>query len=123
MPVPSSVPNDQTQPETIDVVVIGGGIAGICTALELSERGLSVAVCEKGIVAGEQSSRNWGWCRQMGRDPRELPLMQHSMLTAPLSCTSNLVPGFIRNIVRHWVLKTGWIPVTHIDGCQTNTTP
>ena len=79
MPVPSSVPNDQTQPETVDVVVIGGGIAGICTALELSERGLSVAVCEKGIVAGEQSSRNWGWCRQMGRDPRELPLMQHSM--------------------------------------------
>lgn len=79
MPIPSSVPNDQTQPERVDVVVIGAGIAGICTALELSERGMSVAVCEKGIVAGEQSSRNWGWCRQMGRDPRELPLMQHSM--------------------------------------------
>lgn len=79
MPIPSPVPNDQTQPESVDVVVIGAGIAGICTALELSERGMSVAVCEKGIVAGEQSSRNWGWCRQMGRDPRELPLMQHSM--------------------------------------------
>ena len=31
-------------------------------------------VCEKGHIAGEQSSRNWGWCRKMGRDPREIPL-------------------------------------------------
>ena len=79
MPIPSAVPNDQTQPERVDVIIISAGIAGICTALELAERGMSVAVCEKGIVAGEQSSRNWGWCRQMGRDPRELPLMQHLM--------------------------------------------
>ena len=34
---------------------------------------------EKGIVAGEQSSRNWGWCRQMGRDPREIPLVLESL--------------------------------------------
>jgi glycine/D-amino acid oxidase-like deaminating enzyme len=27
-----------------------------------------VVVCEKGRVAGEQSSRNWGWVRQQGRD-------------------------------------------------------
>jgi glycine/D-amino acid oxidase-like deaminating enzyme len=33
-----------------------------------------VVLCEKGEIAGEQSSRNWGWCRKMGRDPRELPL-------------------------------------------------
>ena len=31
-------------------------------------------LCEKGHIGGEQSSRNWGWVRQMGRDPRELPL-------------------------------------------------
>ena len=31
-------------------------------------------LCEKGEIAGEQSSRNWGWCRKMGRDPREIPL-------------------------------------------------
>jgi len=79
MPVPSPVPNTQNLPKQVDVVVIGAGIAGISTAVELADRGLRVAVCEKGIVAGEQSSRNWGWCRQMGRDPRELPLMQVSM--------------------------------------------
>jgi glycine/D-amino acid oxidase-like deaminating enzyme len=32
-----------------------------------------VTLCEKGRIAGEQSSRNWGWIRKQGRDPRELP--------------------------------------------------
>jgi glycine/D-amino acid oxidase-like deaminating enzyme len=72
------IPNN-TLPKTVDVVIIGAGIAGITTALELVERGLSVAVVEKGEVAAEQSSRNWGWCRQMGRDPREIPLILESL--------------------------------------------
>ncbi len=79
MSLPSPVTSDRDRPTKVDVVVIGGGIAGIATALELGERGNSVAVFEKGIVAGEQSSRNWGWCRRMGRDPRELPLIEESM--------------------------------------------
>lgn len=66
-------------PKTVDAVVIGAGVIGISAALELVERGLSVAVVEKGEVACEQSSRNWGWVRQMGRDPRELPLIRVSM--------------------------------------------
>ena len=78
MPLPEPVASDAL-PERADAVVIGAGIAGIVTALELVERGLSVLVCEKGVVAGEQSSRNWGWCRQMGRDPRELPLIRLSL--------------------------------------------
>ena len=65
-------------PSRTDVVVIGGGIAGICTALYLAQRGVQVVVCEKGRVAGEQSSRNWGWVRQHGRDPAELPIMMES---------------------------------------------
>ena len=36
-------------------------------------------LCEKGHIAGEQSSRNWGWCRKMARDPRELPLIIESL--------------------------------------------
>ncbi|MGI9366098.1 MAG: NAD(P)/FAD-dependent oxidoreductase [Rhizobiaceae bacterium] len=79
MPVPSAVASTEILPSKLDVAIIGGGIAGIATALELAERGVQVGVFEKGIIAGEQSSRNWGWVRQMGRDPRELPLMQVSM--------------------------------------------
>jgi glycine/D-amino acid oxidase-like deaminating enzyme len=66
-------------PKRASAVVIGAGIAGISTALELQARGLDVAVVEKGEVAAEQSSRNWGWCRQMGRDPREIPLIKVSL--------------------------------------------
>lgn len=66
-------------PVQADVVVIGGGIAGVATALYLAEAGRRVVLCEKGRIAGEQSSRNWGWVRQQGRDPAELPVMIHAL--------------------------------------------
>ena len=66
-------------PEQVDVVVIGAGIIGVCTAYYLAASGIKVALCEKGRVAGEQSSRNWGWIRQLGRDRDELPIMMESM--------------------------------------------
>jgi glycine/D-amino acid oxidase-like deaminating enzyme len=73
------VQSDETAPPCADVVVIGGGIIGTSAALFLAEKGVSVALCEKGHIAGEQSSRNWGWCRKMARDPRELPLIIESL--------------------------------------------
>jgi glycine/D-amino acid oxidase-like deaminating enzyme len=66
-------------PKSCDVVVIGGGVIGVMTAWHLAERGLSVVMCEKGRIAGEQSSRNWGWIRQQGRDLAELPIMVESL--------------------------------------------
>ena len=68
------VESDPSLPARVDVVVIGGGIIGVSTVLALAEKGISAALCEKGRIGGEQSSRNWGWCRTMGRDPREIPL-------------------------------------------------
>jgi glycine/D-amino acid oxidase-like deaminating enzyme len=65
-------------PDACDVVVIGAGVIGITSAIYLAREGLKVCVLEKGRVAGEQSSRNWGWVRQHGRDPAELPIMMES---------------------------------------------
>ncbi|TPI67148.1 FAD-binding oxidoreductase [Mesorhizobium sp. B3-1-3] len=73
------ISDDFVLPWEADVVVIGGGIVGVSTAYFLAESGQRVVLCEKGIIAGEQSSRNWGWCRSMGRDPREIPLMVESL--------------------------------------------
>ncbi|HEY1795843.1 MAG TPA: FAD-binding oxidoreductase [Stellaceae bacterium] len=69
------VPSDETLPAKTDVVIVGGGIIGTTAALYLAQQGVDVVLCEKGEVAGEQSSRNWGWCRKMVRDPREVPLV------------------------------------------------
>ena len=66
-------------PKDCDVVVLGGGVIGVMTAWHLAERGLRVVLCEKGRIAGEQSSRNWGWIRQQGRDTGELPIMVESL--------------------------------------------
>jgi glycine/D-amino acid oxidase-like deaminating enzyme len=81
MPGPRVDPfhGDADLPAKVDVVVIGGGIIGASTALELAERGLKVALCEKGGIGHEQSSRNWGWVRISRRDPREVPLMAEAL--------------------------------------------
>ena len=68
------VVSDTEPPARTSVVVVGGGIIGTSTAFFLARKGIPVVLCEKGHIAGEQSSRNWGWCRKMGRDPREIPL-------------------------------------------------
>jgi len=74
-----AIPNQGPLPASVDVAIIGAGIIGISTAWFLARHGVRVLVCEKGHVAGEQSSRNWGWVRQQGRDPAELPIMMESI--------------------------------------------
>ena len=86
-------------PESVDVVIIGGGVIGISTAWFLATQGISVLVCEKGRVAGEQSSRNWGWIRQQARDPAELPIAIYSINSwEALSRELDTDIGFTRKI-------------------------
>ncbi len=41
------VPAGDSQPKSADVVIVGGGIIGVSTALFLAKRGVSVVLCEK----------------------------------------------------------------------------
>lgn len=66
-------------PQSADAVVIGGGIVGVFAAYYLARRGMKVVLVEKGRIGAEQSSRNWGWCRQQNRDARELPMATRSL--------------------------------------------
>jgi glycine/D-amino acid oxidase-like deaminating enzyme len=70
---------DTPLPQRADVVIAGGGIVGCSAAWHLARAGVSVVLLEKGRIAGEQSGRNWGWVRQQGRSPLELPLMIESL--------------------------------------------
>src|SRR5882672_53590 len=92
------VRSDDVLPGRADVVIIGGGIIGTSTALFLAQKGIRVVLCEKGHIAGEQSSRNWGWVRKMGRDPRELPLIIESLrLWEGLNARIGAETGFRRS--------------------------
>ncbi len=124
-PKPSHVDSDLSLPKAVDAVVIGGGIIGASAALELTERGLSVLLCEKGRIAGEQSSRNWGWVRLGLRDPREIPLMQESLhVWDGLDARTGRKTGFTRSGIL-FAAKTrrtldGYARWTrHLEGLQT----
>src|SRR5262245_27252908 len=95
-PLHTIVSNDKL-PEATDVAVIGGGMAGSAAAYAVARKGLSVALLDKGWVAGEQTSRNWGWCRQQHRDLRELPLAMKSLqMWGGLAEELGADPGFRR---------------------------
>ena len=80
MPAPlRHIESSPDLPKAADAVVIGGGIVGVFAAYYLAKRGMRVALLEKGRVGAEQSSRNWGWCRQQNRDARELPIATKSL--------------------------------------------
>lgn len=84
-------------PAEVDIVIIGGGVVGVSSALFLADEGFSVALIEKGRIACEQSSRNWGWVRQQGRDPAELPIMMEAnRLWGELDAATKGKTGFKR---------------------------
>lgn len=104
-------------PAQADVVVIGGGVIGVCTALFLAEAGHRVVLLEKGRIAGEQSGRNWGWIRQQGRDPDELPVMaEANRIWRDLAARTNVDIGLVQGGVTYFAetekdmeTYTGWL--------------
>ncbi len=50
--------HDANLPAQVDVAVVGGGLAGMCTALLCAREGMSVAVLEAGIVGGRTTGHS-----------------------------------------------------------------
>jgi len=57
-----------------DVIIIGGGLMGFSTALQLAMRGLRCTVLEKESPGRHASGINAGGLRQLNRNPAEIPL-------------------------------------------------
>lgn len=114
-------------PASVDVVVIGGGIIGVSTAWFLRQRGMSVLICDKGRVAGEQSSRNWGWVRSTGRDADEVPIaMESTNIWEQLSRELGDGIGFRRGGIGAWASSekelnqlAQWLNVARTYGLDT----
>lgn len=60
--------------ETHDVIVIGAGISGASTALDLARRGVDVLLMDRFAPAAMASGWTLAGVRQSGRHPAELPL-------------------------------------------------
>ncbi len=58
----------------VDVVIIGGGLMGSSTALQLAMAGQKVIVVEKNSPGRHASGVNAGGLRRLNRDPAEIPL-------------------------------------------------
>lgn len=78
-PRAKSVASATSIPKSVDTVVIGGGIVGCMTALQLAERGVSVAVCEKGVIAGEASGRAAGLIEYQNLAPIKMEMVARSI--------------------------------------------
>ncbi|MEP1520730.1 FAD-binding oxidoreductase [Ascidiaceihabitans sp.] len=114
-------------PTEADVVVIGAGVIGVCTALFLAQDGHKVALLEKGRIACEQSSRNWGWIRQQGRDPDELPITaEANRLWRELATQTNIDIGLVQGGVTYLAETTeemetyaNWLPHAKTHGVDS----
>jgi menaquinone-9 beta-reductase len=80
-----------TEQNTYDVAIIGGGLAGLSSAIEFSRKGYSVVLIEKEFysfhkVCGEYiSNESLDFLKGLGIDPSvmKLPMIQEFLLTSP----------------------------------------
>ena len=68
-----------TSIRTYDAIIIGAGIQGCSTALNLALRKYRVLLLDKGFAGREASGVNAGGVRRLFRAPQEVPLSMESM--------------------------------------------
>ena len=65
--------------ETYDAIIIGAGIMGCTTALELSKRGMTVALLEKGSIGDGSTGKSSAIIRQHYSNPTTARMALHSL--------------------------------------------
>lgn len=82
-----------------DVLIVGGGIMGCATAIELARKGKSVIIFEKDLPGRHASGNNSGGVRAQGRDLREVPfavesrkMWDHHIQTVSSDCKFHVSP-------------------------------
>ncbi|MGH7357460.1 MAG: NAD(P)/FAD-dependent oxidoreductase, partial [Candidatus Rokuibacteriota bacterium] len=107
--------------------MIGGGIVGCAVAYQLARRGVRVVLAERTAIAWEQSGRNWGFVRQQGRDPAEVPLMMEANrlwqgLEAELGADVEWIQGgdlALAATPERLALMEGWLDTARQFGLDT----
>jgi len=90
-----AVTTDDALPAAVDVAIIGGGFVGTSAALTLAERGVSTALFEKGVIAGEASGRSMGYIDSQLLDPGKMDLVARSKaIWAELNTRTGLETGY-----------------------------
>src|SRR5258706_8404420 len=117
---------DESFPEHADVVIAGAGIMGCAAAYYLARRGLKAVVVDKSRIAGQQSTRAWGFVRQQGREAAEVPLMMAGIrlweqLEAELDFDLEWRQGgclYVASEERDWASFQQWIDVARQYGAR-----
>ena len=105
----------------VDVCVVGGGLAGLTTALEIARRGWSVAVLEARRVAWNASGRNLGFVVPgFGLDVARI--VERCGLDHARALWDQSVAGmeYVRNLIRDTAMPgvspvDGWLDVSKVD--------
>lgn len=98
-----------------DVIIVGGGLMGVCTAFFLRQRGRSVILLERGLVGQQASGVNFGNVRRQGRFLPQLPLANRSR--AIWSRLPELI-GEDVEFLQTGHLRVGWRP-EHVEMMET----
>lgn len=92
----------------VDVAVVGGGVVGLCSALDLARRGAEVAVLERSTCGAGASLRNGGWITTALSTPLPEPgaavhaLMAMVQPRSPFMLRPRLDPALAAWIWRFW---------------------
>lgn len=96
------------RPDLTDVIVLGAGIVGVCTAIHLQRRGRSVLLLDRREPGRETSFGNAGIIQREGVRPHEFPHDLKTFLRAALNLGLDVrydllaLPSYAPALARYW---------------------